>query len=117
MSTIMPDPAECQHARTRPDRFDEPGGIVCSLSRDFDGCGAEDGECPRLHVTKRFCPDCFSRGRIAPLTHDEDEDVYGCDQCFRMFWPDQLEDEWVENAKHLDNPAVRHAIAKAKEAA
>jgi hypothetical protein len=94
MSTIMPDPAECQHARTRPDRWDEPGGVVCSLSRDFDGCGAEDGECPRIHPAKQLCPNCLEQGRASQLTHDEDEDVYGCDECCTMFWPDQLEDKW-----------------------
>ena len=96
MSTIMPIPEECQHAHVRPDRFDEPGGIICALTREWDGCGAEDGECPRLHPSKTFCPECFREGHISTLTHDEDEDVYGCDECCTMFWPDQLEDWWKE---------------------
>jgi len=96
MYPIMPNPEDCQHAKTRRDRFDEPGGIVCALSRNIDGCGAENGECARLHPSKQFCPQCFEEGHISTLTHDEDEDTYGCDECCTMFWPDQLEDRWQE---------------------
>ncbi len=117
MSMIMPDPENCQYARIRPDRPDEPGGIVCSLSRDWEGCGADDGDCLRFRISKWFCPDCFAQGRLAPLTHDEDADAYGCDACHRMFWPDQLEDEWAELLSQLNDPATRNAIVKSKEAA
>lgn len=125
MSTIMPDPAECQHADVRRDRFDEPGGVVCSLSRDWDGCGAEDGECPRIHPAKQFCPECLRRGYLSKLAYDEDEDHYGCDGITsdgertihspRLFWPDQLEDAW--NALEESRKVLVQSIKMSKEVA
>jgi len=111
MSTIMPNPEDCQHARVRSHRWAEPGGIVCALSRDWDGCGAEHGECPRLHPSKRFCPKCFEDGYVSTLTHDEDEDVYGCDECCTMFWPDQLEDKWQEMEQRFQDTCKAREVA------
>ena len=104
MQSIMPIPEECQHAHVRPDRFDEPGGIVCTRTRDWDGCGAEDGECARLHPSKTFCPGCLEQGYAGPdsrLVYDEEADVYGCNCCETMWWPDQLEDKWKELEQRL----------------
>lgn len=114
MQSILPNPEECQHAHVREDRFDEPGGIVCARTRDWDGCGAQDGECPRLHPCKRFCPDCFQQGYLSTLVHDEEEDVYGCDTCGRLFWPDQLEEYWEQ--LEANRKILVQSYIKSKEA-
>jgi len=50
-----------------------------------------------LHSSKTFCPQCLEQGYVgadSQLTYDEGADVYGCDCCGTMWWPDVLEDKW-----------------------
>ena len=68
------------------------------------------------HISKQFCPECLCRGYVFPLTHDEGEDIYGCDSCFRMFWPDQLEERWRQLEQRFKDAARQRQRDKVKEA-
>jgi len=67
-----------------------------------------------LHPSKIFCPKCFEQGYAGPdsqLTYDEHSDIYGCDRCWSMWWPDVLEDKWQEMEQRFKD------ASKAKEVA
>lgn len=48
-----------------------------------------------LHPIKQFCPDCFMDGHMERVHHKDTTDTYQCRWCDRDWWPDELEDTWL----------------------
>lgn len=103
---LTKDPAECPYAKLQPDRWDEPGGWLCTISKNLEGCSGElgaTGPCPIIHRVGAKCPRCYAEGEDAHLIHDEVMDIFGCDECCAMFWPRQVQDEWRTLNRRLDH--------------
>ena len=100
MCLLKRDPAECQHSRLQPDLPDEPGGWLCTISRNMDGCTGGGGECPVVNEVGTTCPRCAEPGESEPrLLHDELADVFACDECGGQWFPDELEAEAAEQSR------------------
>ena len=105
---ITRDPAECQHSLLHRDLPDEPGGYVCMLSRNLDGCteGRQD-ECPVVREVAATCPRCSEPGATVNLLHDEMADLYACPECHSQWWPGELEIEHRDKAARNDREIAR----------
>ena len=98
------NPAECQWAwwiKAGPN--DDWEGYMCSLSKIEEGCTAPDGKCPAVTELPVRCPKCAREGtNTTSLLHDEDADLFACDICGNMMFPDTVEREWVNVRKIPD---------------
>ena len=114
--TITRDPAECQYARLQPDLSDEPGGYICTLSRNLDGCSGSQGtECPVISKATP-CPRCSDEDETGPpLLMDEEQDLFGCNSCGAMMWGDDVDREWAELEARRDRAYFRRMIERSHE--
>ena len=102
---ITRDPAECQHSLLHRDLPDEPGGYVCMLSRNLDGCTeGRQGECPVVREVAAHCPRCIE---TVNLLYDEMADLHACPECFSQWWPDELEMEHRDRAARNEREIER----------
>jgi len=87
-----------------PDPLPGERGIACD-KRNGDGCTPEWSECPRIERSKRFCPSCFTEGRIVPLLHDPESASlpHYCPEC-ESHWSDVafLDVAWEMTVEELN---------------